>query len=165
MSEVDVELMKKFRDFIMHVVKRDSITAFGAFDENLTGCLDISESKKSALEYDFKGEGERFHSKVLAAISVRVVYDPFKTVLKMIKDMVVKLMEAANEEAGSCPSSCPEVCALCSLALFRGLCPPVYVQLGYVHCILIDARLTALSARLCLGRWEGRLFVRVFPGC
>ena len=43
--------------------------------------------------------------------------------------------------------------------------PSVFVQLGYVHCILIDVWLTALSARLCLGRWEGRLFVRVFPGC
>jgi len=59
MSEVDVELMKKFRDFIMHVVKRDSITAFCAFDEILTGFLDISESKKSALEYDFKGDSVR----------------------------------------------------------------------------------------------------------
>merc|ERR1719456_1181801 len=46
-----------------------------------------------------KDEGDRIHSKVLAAISVRVAYDPFKTVKKMIKDMVVKLMEEANEEA------------------------------------------------------------------
>merc|ERR1719456_418001 len=46
-----------------------------------------------------KDAGERIHSKVLAAISVRVAYDPFKTVKKMIKDMVVKLMEEANEEA------------------------------------------------------------------
>jgi len=46
-----------------------------------------------------KDEGDRIHSKVLAAIAVRVAYDPFKTVKKMIKDMVVKLMEEAAEEA------------------------------------------------------------------
>merc|ERR1719456_2097236 len=41
----------------------------------------------------------RFNSKVLEAISVRVAYDPFKSVKKMLKEMVVKLMEEANEEA------------------------------------------------------------------
>merc|ERR1719171_597535 len=46
-----------------------------------------------------KDEGDRIHSKVLAAIAVRVQYDPFKSVKKMIKDMVVKLMEEAAEEA------------------------------------------------------------------
>jgi len=46
-----------------------------------------------------KNTGDRIHSKVLAAISVRVAYDPFKTVKKMVKDMVVKLMEEAAEEA------------------------------------------------------------------
>merc|ERR1719456_1142002 len=46
-----------------------------------------------------KDEADRTHSKVLAAISMRVAYDPFKTVKKMIKDMVVKLMEEAAEEA------------------------------------------------------------------
>merc|ERR1719355_230279 len=30
---------------------------------------------------------------------MKVAYDPFKSVKKMIKDMVVKLMEEANEEA------------------------------------------------------------------
>merc|ERR1719456_983143 len=46
-----------------------------------------------------KDEADRTHSKVLAAISMRVAYDPFTTVKKMIKDMVVKLMEEAAEEA------------------------------------------------------------------
>jgi len=45
-----------------------------------------------------KDAGDRIHSKVLAALSVRVAYDPFKSVKKMIKDMVVKLMEEAAEE-------------------------------------------------------------------
>jgi len=46
-----------------------------------------------------KNAGDQIHSKVLAAIAVRVAYDPFKSVKKMIKDMVVKLMEEAAEEA------------------------------------------------------------------
>merc|ERR1719393_571255 len=46
-----------------------------------------------------KDEGARINSKVLAALSLRVAYDPFKSVKKMIMEMVVKLMEEANEEA------------------------------------------------------------------
>merc|ERR1719305_1434940 len=46
-----------------------------------------------------KDEAARINSKVLSAISMRVQYDPFKTVKKMVKDMIVKLMEEANEEA------------------------------------------------------------------
>jgi hypothetical protein len=45
-----------------------------------------------------KDAGDRIHSKVLSALSVREAYDPFKTVKKMIKDMVVKPMEQAAEE-------------------------------------------------------------------
>merc|ERR1719197_816349 len=46
-----------------------------------------------------KDAAARINSKVLAAISTRVQYDPFKSVKKMVKDMIVKLMEEANEEA------------------------------------------------------------------
>merc|ERR1719460_2785578 len=46
-----------------------------------------------------KDEGARLNSKVLSTLSVRVAYDPFKSVKKMIKELVVKLMEEANEEA------------------------------------------------------------------
>merc|ERR1719194_33617 len=46
-----------------------------------------------------KDEGARINSKVLAALSLRVAYDPFKSVKKMIKELIVKLMEEANEEA------------------------------------------------------------------
>merc|ERR1719247_2469687 len=44
-------------------------------------------------------QAEKFNSKVLSALAMRVQYDPFKTVKKMIKEMVVKLMEEANAEA------------------------------------------------------------------
>merc|ERR1711876_64308 len=38
-------------------------------------------------------------SRVLSAIAERVSADPFRKVKKMIKDLITKLMEEANEEA------------------------------------------------------------------
>jgi prefoldin subunit 5 len=46
-----------------------------------------------------RNEGERLHSSVLSAIAVRAPTDPFDKVKQMIKDLVVRLMEEANEEA------------------------------------------------------------------
>merc|ERR1719217_906750 len=39
------------------------------------------------------------HSRVLSAIALRVASDPFAKIKKMIKDLIIKLMEEANEEA------------------------------------------------------------------
>merc|ERR1719473_46147 len=44
-------------------------------------------------------KARQIDSRVLSALAVRVVADPFKKVKKMIKDLIVKLMEEANEEA------------------------------------------------------------------
>merc|ERR1712159_297876 len=46
-----------------------------------------------------KAQGSRINSRVLSALAMRVSEDPFKKVKKMIKDLIVKLMEEANEEA------------------------------------------------------------------
>jgi len=46
-----------------------------------------------------KEQGSRINSRVLSALAMRVSEDPFKKVKKMIKDLIVKLMEEANEEA------------------------------------------------------------------
>merc|ERR1719408_1177894 len=46
-----------------------------------------------------KGQASRINSRVLSALAMRVSADPFKKVKKMIKDLIVKLMEEANEEA------------------------------------------------------------------
>jgi hypothetical protein len=43
--------------------------------------------------------GHELGSRVLSAIAVRVAEDPFSKVKKMIKDLIVRLMEEANEEA------------------------------------------------------------------
>merc|ERR1719191_2351409 len=46
-----------------------------------------------------KAQGPRLNSRVLATIAMRMATDPFKKVKKMVKDLIVKLMEQANEEA------------------------------------------------------------------
>merc|ERR1740117_1671865 len=46
-----------------------------------------------------KEQASQINSRVLSALAVRVAEDPFVKVKKMIKDLIVKLMEEANEEA------------------------------------------------------------------
>mmetsp|Transcript_9236 Transcript_9236/g.15878 ORF Transcript_9236/g.15878 Transcript_9236/m.15878 type:complete len:671 (-) Transcript_9236:112-2124(-) len=46
-----------------------------------------------------KLRAEKLNSRVLSALAVRVSDDPFKKVKKMIKDLIVRLMEEATEEA------------------------------------------------------------------
>jgi len=43
--------------------------------------------------------GKRINSHILSALAVRVSEDPFKKVKQMIKDLIVRLLEEANEEA------------------------------------------------------------------
>merc|ERR1719415_47503 len=42
---------------------------------------------------------QELNSRVLSALAVHVAEDPFVKVKKMIKDLIVRLMEEANEEA------------------------------------------------------------------
>jgi len=44
-------------------------------------------------------QARHLNSRVLSALAVHVTDDPFKKVKKMIKDLIVRLMEEANEEA------------------------------------------------------------------
>jgi len=46
-----------------------------------------------------KNQGTKLNSRILATIALRATVDPFKKVKKMVKDLIVKLMEQANEEA------------------------------------------------------------------
>merc|ERR1719486_1331468 len=46
-----------------------------------------------------QAKAQQYNSRVLSALAVRAAADPFKKVKKMIKDLIVKLMEEANEEA------------------------------------------------------------------
>lgn len=51
-----------------------------------------------AAQY-LQARGSELKSRVLSALAVRVADDPFTKVKKMIKDLIVRLMEEANEEA------------------------------------------------------------------
>jgi chromosome segregation ATPase len=44
-------------------------------------------------------QARQLNSRVLSALAVRVAGDPFQKVKKMLKDLIVRLMEEANEEA------------------------------------------------------------------
>merc|ERR1712144_184747 len=46
-----------------------------------------------------KEQASRINSRVLSALAMRVEADPFKKVKKMIKDLITRLLEEANEEA------------------------------------------------------------------
>jgi len=59
---------------------------------------DSNPTQQRVAQY-LNDEGKRLNSRVLAALAVRVADDPFKKVKKMIKDLIVRLMEEANEEA------------------------------------------------------------------
>merc|ERR1719399_512547 len=57
-----------------------------------------SQNQKSVSDF-LKDRADQTHSKLLALMATKVESDPFKKVSKMIKDMITKLMEEANEEA------------------------------------------------------------------
>merc|ERR1712232_208818 len=55
------------------------------------------EQQKTA--FYLQEQAKHLNSRVLSALAVRVEEDPFQKVKKMIKDLLVRLMEEANEEA------------------------------------------------------------------
>merc|ERR1719411_2177019 len=57
-----------------------------------------SDSQARVAQYLHRRASE-LNSRVLSAVAVRASDDPFRKVKKMIKDLIVKLMEEANEEA------------------------------------------------------------------
>merc|ERR1719311_1351104 len=57
-----------------------------------------SPTQQRVAQY-LQDQARQLNSRVLSALAVRVADDPFKKVKKMIKDLIVRLMEEANEEA------------------------------------------------------------------
>merc|ERR1719411_1959070 len=55
--------------------------------------------KQAEAAFFLQGKAGQLSSRVLSALAVRVADDPFVKVKKMIKDLLVRLMEEANEEA------------------------------------------------------------------
>merc|ERR1740122_902104 len=60
---------------------------------------DLSAATRTNLVSYLSEQGKKLNSRVLSALAVRVANDPFAKVKKMIKDLIVRLMEEANEEA------------------------------------------------------------------
>merc|ERR1719238_226719 len=54
---------------------------------------------QARLAQYLKAKAKQLNSRVLSAVATRASEDPFTKVKKMIKDLIVKLMEEANEEA------------------------------------------------------------------
>jgi prefoldin subunit 5 len=81
----------------------------GAADEHLPGLIQstslaqlraTSMTPAQARVHQFlQDRSEKFGSRVLAALATHVQNDPLGKVKKMIKDLIIKLMEEANEEA------------------------------------------------------------------
>jgi len=59
---------------------------------------DYNPAQARVAEY-LKSQAKNLNSRVLSALAVRVADDPFKKVKKMIKDLITRLLEEANEEA------------------------------------------------------------------
>jgi len=57
-----------------------------------------SAPQQKAVEF-LRTQAYNLNSRVLSALAVRAADDPFEKVKKMIKDLIVRLMEEANEEA------------------------------------------------------------------
>jgi cell division septum initiation protein DivIVA len=57
-----------------------------------------SETQQRAAQ-NLRSQGRDLNSRVLSALAERVSDDPFVKVKKLIKDLIVRLMEEANEEA------------------------------------------------------------------
>jgi len=81
----------------------------GNADKHLPGLLqtsalaqlrsDTSSQNQQRVASYLQRRAEKLGSRVLSALAVRVESDPFAKVKKMIKDLIVKLMEEANDEA------------------------------------------------------------------
>jgi len=83
----------------------------GASEKHLPGLVQVKSSSFAQLRTVEMNPNQRrvaayltnqaakINSRVLTALALRVAEDPFKKVKKMIKDLIVKLMEEAAEEA------------------------------------------------------------------
>merc|ERR1719486_777585 len=60
---------------------------------------DLNVQAQARVAQYLNAQAKKLNSRVLSALATRVDADPFKKVKKMIKDLIVRLMEEANEEA------------------------------------------------------------------
>merc|ERR1711972_1083981 len=60
---------------------------------------DLTAATRNNLVSYLSEQGKRLNSRVLSSLAERVKDDPFRKVKKMIKDLLVRLMEEANDES------------------------------------------------------------------
>jgi len=60
---------------------------------------DLAVQAQARVSMFLSARAKKLNSRVLASLAVRASDDPFNKVKKMIKDLIVRLMEEANEEA------------------------------------------------------------------
>merc|ERR1719375_1161653 len=101
----EIEAIQKAIDII------SSPEVSGAADEHLPGLIQTKKTGLMQLRADgrsplqdrvatyLRAQAHTLNSRVLSALAVRVGADPFKKVKKMIKDLITRLLEEANEEA------------------------------------------------------------------
>merc|ERR1719181_419821 len=112
----DFESRQQLRaDEIVAIEKAIEIISSGAVagnaDKHLPSLLQTKASPLAQLRSDLNAQAKmqvvsylnrrakQLNSRVLSALAVRASDDPFQKVKKMIKDLIVRLMEEANEEA------------------------------------------------------------------
>merc|ERR1712028_18578 len=112
----DFESRQQLRaDEIIAIKKAIEIISSGAVagnaDKHLPSLLQSKASAFAQLRSDLNAQAKlqvvsylnrrakQLNSRVLSALAVRASDDPFQKVKKMIKDLIVRLMEEANEEA------------------------------------------------------------------
>merc|ERR1712028_14094 len=112
----DFESRQQLRaDEIIAIEKAIEIISSGAVagnaDKHLPSLLQNKASALAQLRSDLNAQAKlqvvsylnrrakQLNSRVLSALAVRASDDPFQKVKKMIKDLIVRLMEEANEEA------------------------------------------------------------------
>jgi len=92
MSSDAVSLLQKKHLHSLVQVKSSSLAQLRSAASSL------SPNQQRVVAY-LKGQASLTNSRLLSALALRVAEDPFKKVKKMIKDLIVKLMEEAAEEA------------------------------------------------------------------
>merc|ERR1712066_304331 len=60
---------------------------------------DLNVQAQARVAQFLRSRAKQLNSRVLSSVAARVSDDPFKKVKKMIKDLITRLMEEANEEA------------------------------------------------------------------
>jgi len=86
------------------IMKSDSVS-FAQTSGGITSLVQLRSTASSmsaaqqAVVVFLEDKAERTNSRILQLLAAKAAVDPFKKIIKMIKDMITKLVEEANEEA------------------------------------------------------------------